>query len=243
MSKARRSLKGPAGPAPHGRPRQHAVLLVHGILGQGFIYWNLVKRYLRGDRYHVHEVRLPFFGFGDLRKSAAHLAQVVDEVLTENPTETTDGRVDIVAHSAGGLAARHYIKFLGGERTVHALVTLGTPHHGTYFSAIFPLATVVRQTLPGSDFMQELNEGTEAPGGVSYTSIYSETDGVVLPPSSAVLDGAENVRVPRLTHWGFLWRPRVYEVIRSAIDHPPKIIVRGKAPTRAERGSGRTGAS
>ena len=205
-------------PSKSANGQVHGVLLVHGILGQEFVYWNLLKRYLRSDRFHCHEAPFPFFGFGDLRKSAAHLSQVVDEVLEASPNDP-DGRVDIIAHSAGGLAARYYIKFLGGDRTVHHLVTLGTPHHGTYFSALFPLATVVRQTLPGSDFLQELNEGDESPGPVEYTSIYSPTDGIVVPPSSALLDGANNVKLAGLTHWGFLWRPKVYKVIRDALEH------------------------
>lgn len=214
------------------RHRHHAVLLVQGILGQEFVYWNLLKRYLKADEYHVHEVRLPFFGFGDLRKSAEHLGKIVDQVLQENPTETDDGRVDIVAHSAGGLAARFYVRYLGGLKKVHSLVTLGTPHYGTYVSYLFPVATVSRQTLPGSTFLQQLNRGNATPPPVNYTSIYTVNDGVVLPPSSAILKGAENVRVPGLTtHWGFLVRPAVYRTIRRALKHP----LRASGPRRSRR--------
>lgn len=199
--------------------RQHCVLLVHGVLGQSLIYWNLMRRYLTGDRFHVHELRLPFFGFGDLRKAAAVIAQEVEAHLEMHPEETTDGRIDIIAHSAGGLAARHYVRFLGGEDKVHDLVTLGTPHHGTWASAAFPVTKVARQTIPGSRFLKELNEEPEAYGKVEYTSVWSVTDGVVVPPTSCYLEGAQNVRVDYLTHWGYLWRPRVYEIIREALDH------------------------
>lgn len=195
------------------------MVLLHGILGQSLAYWNVMKRYLHSDRYHFHEIRLPFFGFGDLRKAAAHLAQEIDRVRRRAPKELDDGRVDLIAHSAGGLVARYYIKVLGGDRRVHSLVTLGTPHHGTLTSAVFPLTTVGRQTLPGSEFLAELNDGDETPGHVHYTSIYSLTDGVVIPASSARLRGARNVEVRYTTHWGFLWRPRVYRYIREAIDH------------------------
>lgn len=201
----------------HAHP--HPVLLVHGILGQELIYWNRLKQYLRGDRYHVHEAPFPFFGFGDLRKSAAHLAQVVDELLSQPTVGGRPPKVDIIAHSAGGLAARYYVKFLGGHRRVQSLVTLGTPHLGTYFSFLFPLATVVRQTLPNSEFLQELNAGKDANGDVDYTSIYSPTDGIVIPPENAILRGARNVKVGGLTHWGFLFRRRIYDEIRRVLDH------------------------
>jgi triacylglycerol esterase/lipase EstA (alpha/beta hydrolase family) len=196
----------------------HPVILVHGILGQEIVYWNRVKQYLRGDRYHVHEAPFPFFGFGDLRASAAHLAKVVDELLAHATIDPKHRQVDIIAHSAGGLAARYFIKYLGGAHKVHSLVTLGTPHQGTYFSFLFPLATVVRQTLPGSEFLADLNRGG-ATNGVEYTSIYSPTDGIVVPAHNAMMKGARNVRVTGLTHWGFLFRKKVYMEIRKALDH------------------------
>jgi triacylglycerol esterase/lipase EstA (alpha/beta hydrolase family) len=199
--------------------RAHSVVLVHGVLGQGFIYWNLLKRYLSGDRHHFHEVRLPFFGFGDLRQAAVHLGQEVDHILDECDPRTDRDQVDLVAHSAGGLAARYYIKYLGGGPKVHSLITLGTPHHGTLTSALFPLHTVARQTLPGSTFLRELNRGADTAAPVHYTCVWSRTDGVVIPSKSATLTRAHNVEVPFITHWGFLWNREVYRVIREAIDH------------------------
>jgi triacylglycerol lipase len=223
-----------------GDVRQHCVLLVHGVLGQSLVYWNLMKRYLTTDRFHVHELRLPFFGFGDLRKAAAVLGQEVDAILADHPEETSDGRIDIIAHSAGGLVARHFIRFLGGAGKVHDLVTLGTPHHGTIASVFFPVTKVGRQTRPGSRFLNELNEGQEAWGPVEYTSVWSVTDGVVVPAGSCKLEGAENVRVDYMTHWGYLWRPRVYEVIRDALDHDePPAPAKASAPTTSSDGKPR----
>lgn len=40
-------------------------------------------------------------------------------------------KVDIVAHSMGGLIARIYIQELGGANHTHALITMGTPHRGS----------------------------------------------------------------------------------------------------------------
>lgn len=100
-------------------------------------------------------------------------------------------------------------------------MTLGTPHRGTQTARLFPLHTVARQTLPGSDFLDELNRGPDTTLPVHYTSVYSRTDGVVIPSSSAILEGARNVEIPFLTHWGFLWDRAVYRVIREAVDHGP----------------------
>lgn len=217
----------------------HAVVLVHGVLGQAFIYWNLVKRYLSGDQYHFHEVRLPFFGFGDLRKSAAHLAKQIDRILTDCADEAHEHKVDIIAHSAGGLAARYFVKELGGAKRVHSLVMLGTPNHGTLTGTLFPLNKVARQTAVGSPFLQDLNDGPDTGEAVHYVNIYSKTDGVVLPARNARLKGAHNVEIPFLTHWGFLWNKDVYRYIREAIDHPPKSYPYYRAKRAAARGKPR----
>lgn len=199
----------------------HAVVLVHGILGQGFVYWNLVKRYLSGDDYHFHEVRLPFFGFGDLANAAHRLKIHIDAILAECAATTGEKQVDLIAHSAGGLAARYYIKHLGGDQRVHSLVTLGTPHQGTFSSKLLPFNPVARQTLPNSDFLQALNKGRDTKLDVHYTSVYSRMDGVVMPWQNARLPGARNVEIRFVTHWGFLWDRQVYKLIRDAIDHSP----------------------
>lgn len=212
-------------------------MLIHGIFGQSFVYWNLLKRYLNSHRYHFHEIRLPFLGFGDLRKSAARIAQDIDKILIECADETYENRVDIIAHSAGGLAARYFMRNLGGDSRVHSLITLGTPHHGTRFSHLAPFNLVARQTLPGSDFLRELNDGPDTREPVHYVSLYSNTDGIVLPPRNARLEGARNIEIPLLTHWGFLWDKTVYKHIRMAIDHEPASYPMYPIPGRAQKAS------
>ena len=45
-------------------------------------------------------------------------------------------RVDVIAHSLGGLDARYALAKLGLASRVRSLVTVGTPHHGTPLAAI-----------------------------------------------------------------------------------------------------------
>ncbi len=58
---------------------------------------------------------------------AEHLANFIDTVL--NATEGAD-KVDIVAHSMGGLVARAAITYYGAENKVRKLITVGTPNLG-----------------------------------------------------------------------------------------------------------------
>jgi triacylglycerol esterase/lipase EstA (alpha/beta hydrolase family) len=202
--------KAPQRPA-HRRP----VLLVHGILGQRHVYWNLFKRRLVADGFRVHEVILPYALLGDIRIAARMLADKVDATLAGDKAD----RVDIVCHSAGGLVARYYVTYLRGHRNVRHIVTMGTPHGGTYFSYLlrFPFLSIVRQTRPGSHLIQEISGPGAIPQGVRLTSLWSPTDMVVLPPESAVLAGATNIKVPWITHWGFLWNKHIYQLVKDAL--------------------------
>eukprot|EP01103_Thecamoeba_quadrilineata_P016396 TRINITY_DN5470_c0_g1_i1.p1 TRINITY_DN5470_c0_g1~~TRINITY_DN5470_c0_g1_i1.p1 ORF type:complete len:214 (-),score=27.88 TRINITY_DN5470_c0_g1_i1:80-721(-) len=46
-------------------------------------------------------------------------------------------KFNLIAHSMGGLDARHFITNLDGHHLVASLTTLGTPHHGSYCCDIF----------------------------------------------------------------------------------------------------------
>jgi triacylglycerol esterase/lipase EstA (alpha/beta hydrolase family) len=211
----RRTVQAGEGTPPSRSVHKRPVLLVHGILGQQHLYWNLFKRRLVGDGFRVHEVVLPYALLGDIRIAARMLADKVDATLAGDKAT----KVDIICHSAGGLVARYYITYLKGSQKVRHIVTLGTPHGGTYFSYLlhFPFLSIVRQTRPGSHLIQEISGPGAIPKGVKVTSLWSPTDMVVLPPESAVLAGAVNIKVPWITHWGFLWSKHIYRMVKDAL--------------------------
>ncbi len=66
---------------------------------------------------------------GPIEDSAAQLGKFVKTVLRATGAK----QVDLVGHSQGGMMPRYYIKFLGGTKTVHALVGIAPSNHGTTF--------------------------------------------------------------------------------------------------------------
>jgi triacylglycerol lipase len=142
---------------------------------------------------------------------AVALSRKVEALLRATGCPT----VDVVAHSRGGLAAREYIRFLGGAPRVAHLVTLGTPHHGAWTSRGCP-GCGCREMRPGSAYLKRLNGGDQTPGPTAYTSIVSLSDTVV-SPRSAWLKGARNVEVRGVTHTGLLRSRSVYEEIRAGL--------------------------
>lgn len=70
--------------------------------------------------------------------AAARLAEAADDHLRAwraHPHGSRDARLTLIAHSMGGLVARHFMTLLGGDREVRTLITLGTPFHGSVQAA------------------------------------------------------------------------------------------------------------
>jgi triacylglycerol lipase len=105
------------------------VVLVHGLFGFDRIgvpgaklhYFRGITRQLEALGCHAHAVRLP------AAASVPERAQILCDKIAALPHD----RVDIIAHSLGGLDARYALANLGLAKRVRSLVTVGTPHRGT----------------------------------------------------------------------------------------------------------------
>jgi triacylglycerol esterase/lipase EstA (alpha/beta hydrolase family) len=185
----------------------YPVVLVHGTFVNMTDSWQALSPLLANHGYCVFA--LDYGGppgdqiqaTGDIPTSAAQLGAFVDRVLAA----TGAGQVDVVGHSQGGMMPRWYIKFLGGQSTVHALVGLAPSNHGTTFNGLAELARAVpggsdaltsvcqscEQQFTGSTFLDQLNAGGDTEPGPSYTVIETKYDTVVTPYTSAFLSGPD----------------------------------------------------
>jgi triacylglycerol lipase len=93
--------------------------------GDGFHYFKGIKTHLQANGFQVFDPNQDFAGPVDLR--ASQLRDRVNEVLAATGAE----KVHIIAHSMGGLDARHMIVDKGMAERVASLTTIGTPHLGT----------------------------------------------------------------------------------------------------------------
>jgi triacylglycerol lipase len=135
--RARRARFEPVEPLSGVRPRPGApergpplpVVLVHGLFGFDRIgvpgakldYFRGIAEHLSSLGCQAHTVRLP------RARSVPERAGNLVELIAKLPHE----RVDVIAHSLGGLDARYALAHLGLASRVRALVTVGTPHRGT----------------------------------------------------------------------------------------------------------------
>ncbi len=107
---------------------KYPIILAHGIILKDFKYFKAfgkIEKILRAEGCRVYTAKTD--GFGTVEGNAAQLKVRIAEILQ---TEQTD-KVNIIAHSKGGLDARYMIEHLGMEDAVASLTTLCTPHKGS----------------------------------------------------------------------------------------------------------------
>jgi triacylglycerol esterase/lipase EstA (alpha/beta hydrolase family) len=189
-----------AGPAPaQAQLAKDPVIVVPGFTTGPIVsvgYLPLVER-LRNQGYDVTLLVYPDYGLGDINANAQRLANTVSSVRAR----TGAAKVDLVAHSMGGLVSRSYVKNLGGSSRVDSLIMMGTPNYGTnlanvaqfFFGGSCIGITACQQMARNSSFLTALNAGDDTIGSVRYTSIATKVDEIVFPYSTSFLAKDGNI--------------------------------------------------
>lgn len=169
-----------------GRP---AVVFVHGfVCNRGF--WLPWMQTLRARGLPYTSVNLePVFG------SIDDYIPLIDDAVRRAQTLTGTAPV-LVCHSMGGLAARAWRAATPDADTrVRHIVTIGSPHHGTWLGQFSHVANG-RQMRRDGHWLQALQrrETERWPAGTYavFTCWYSNADNIVFPASTATLPGADN---------------------------------------------------
>jgi hypothetical protein len=204
-----------------GRPIRHSeapacvgvpVILVHGYFHNRSGFFFMARRLRRAGFGCVYSMNYNALN-GSIETLAAQLARHVTDVLRVSGAP----RVHLVGHSLGGVIARYYVQELGGHDHVDHLVTIGTPHAGTY-AAYAGFGRTAAQMRPGSGLLRRLAEGLPD-CDTKIVNLYSDLDVLIVPPSSAVLPDAPNVvnlLLHDLGHTSLLISP---ELIATVTEH------------------------
>ena len=134
----------------------------------------------------------------------------------------------LVCHSMGGLAVRAWIKLMNGEPPVHHVVTIGTPHRGTWL-ARFGNGKNSRQMCLMSSWLAELNHDLPTSAHAHFTCWYSNCDNIVFPASNATLPGAVNRLVMGAGHVQMAFLPEVIYTTLALLDdntYPVDIVAK-----------------
>ena len=183
---------------PIGPKTGTPILLVHGYVSNRGMFWRMRKRLATAGLGPVYTVSLrPMLGSID--KMMPVLAARIEEICTETGAE----KVNIVAHSMGGLVTRAYLVAHADEGRVARLITIGSPHQGTQM-ATFGLGRCVQEMRPDSARLKALVIDETALPKPPTLSIYTLNDDLVYPAESSRLDWAENLPMAGIGHVSLL---------------------------------------
>lgn len=179
------------------QPVSLPVLLIHGY-GCNSGYWHPMSKRLSAASITHHGIDLePVLAGIDGYVPA--LAEAIEALAHDSNCD----QVILVAHSMGGLAGRAYLRDHGSSR-VAAMITLGTPHHGTALArhGIGINSAQMRCEIDGtaSAWLQRLQDNETAATRALCVSFYSHHDNIVSPQLSAYLEGATNIALAGIGH-------------------------------------------
>lgn len=110
---------------------RYPILLVHGVFFRDFRffnYWGRIPAELKRNGAVLH------YGHQQSAASVADCGEELAERIRRIVSETGCGKVNIIAHSKGGLDSRYAISACGAADLVASLTTINTPHRGCIFA-------------------------------------------------------------------------------------------------------------
>lgn len=195
---------------PDSRP---PILFVHGW-SSGSHAFMFISRYLKQKGFK----NIYTMTYRPVMANSERLARKVAERINEVLKETRAEKVNVIAHSMGGVLTRYAIKNLDAEEKINMLISIGGPHLGTRVAAFMPYGRNTLELFYESDFMETLAAGGLTPGDVEYVSIYSAFDNFIIPQESADLgEVAKNYRLSFHGHLRMLYSRKVNRIILEAL--------------------------
>jgi triacylglycerol esterase/lipase EstA (alpha/beta hydrolase family) len=189
---------------------QRGVVLVHGYFcNRGF--WHRWKKRLSAEGRVFAAVNLePAFGSID-----AYIETI--ERAVHSVTQATGMPPLLVCHSMGGLAARAWAHSRNGYTRVQRIVTLGTPHHGTWIAS-WSHTTNGGQMRLRSRWITALAGEESATTQERFVCYYSNCDNIVFPVSTATLPNADNRLEPGYGHVELAFSKRIQSEVWTLLE-------------------------
>lgn len=204
------------------------VLLVHGILDTHYMpWWGVLEDHLVSTgvpRDHIYRMDYHAVPGQKVRSIENYAHRIGTEV--EWLADYHDCAIDLVAHSMGGLDCRWFVEEQGGHTCVDRLVTLSTPHRGSFPTLLTWVVPAGREMWPRSELLHTLNDDGY-PDDVDYCAVWSTCDPVMHPTSTAKLpmrgdmSQHHNVCAGPYGHIEMVWKRQVFNTYRHFLVDGP----------------------
>ena len=197
------ALGGGAAPEGWGSGAAHPIVLVPGVWEPWLFLRELGRR--------LHEAGHPVHVVPEVRRNNAPIPAVAGIVYAEIERRDLRG-VRLVTHSKGGLIGKYILANLDAADRIDRVVAIATPFQGST-RARYTLAPALREFNPSNATIRALIAQSHVNDRI--TSIFGAYDFHV--PAGSALEGATNVEVPYIGHFGVLTDERVIAAVLKAV--------------------------
>lgn len=187
---------------------QRGVLLVHGFGCTRGLWLHWMRRLQQRDQPCVAVTLEPPWGPIEAYRDTI-------EAAVSRLERRTGLAPVVVAHSMGGLAVRAWWAERPPQR-LHGLITIGTPHQGTFLAALGALPNV-RQMRRSNLWLKALAQRELAAHRQRMVCYWSPCDNIVYPAPTASLDGAESRMLRGVGHMRMLWCKEPWEELQRRL--------------------------
>lgn len=190
------------------------VLMVHGyfpVPAADWVTWGTFKNKLIDDGWPEEYVMAP--QFNDTMGCDPDHAREISAWVDELRAKTGFDKINIVAHSEGGLNTMYYLRYFCGVHKVANFVGLAVAVHGTTTARLdFWSCGAEEMAIPkgdegwqGNPVLAGINECDETLGDILYTSIWSEFDEIIVPQEGSKMAGAMNIEMNAVVEHGLIF--------------------------------------
>ncbi len=199
----------PAAAQPEAAPDAYPIVLTPGYMDdERKVGW--MASFFR--RHALHPVIIspqPSDGSVGIDRLAEMLAAEVEQTLGPHQP------FDFLGFSMGGLIGRYYLQRLGGDARTRRLVTVATPHRGTFSARLLPQRPALAQMYPDSDLLTDLNRDLSLLAAHHFMAFWTPFDLSVTPAHNGYLPELPNTRLYSPFHATLLHDPIVlHELVK-----------------------------
>ncbi|MDB5749828.1 MAG: lipase-like protein [Ramlibacter sp.] len=198
-------------PACTGRT---GAVLIHGFVCNRGFWAPWLRRLRQQQQAHVAVNLEPVFG------SIDDYVPII-EAAVQRVTRLTGAAPVLICHSMGGLAARAWLRAAGDGGRIAHLVTIGSPHHGTWLGRFSNMPNG-RQMRQRGAWIADLERAEALSPLPPSTCWYSNCDNIVFPPSTAMLAHARNRFLPGEAHVAMAFHPDVMTATFRLLEAPTR---------------------
>lgn len=194
-----------------GRHGVRGIVFVHGYLCNRGLWNPWLQRCAEAGRPCIAVNLEPVFGELDA------YGPTVDRAVAKLHGETGLAPL-VVCHSMGGLVVRAWLQRTpGADACVHHVITIGTPHRGTWLALLSRTANALHMR-PSCDWLGRLARSEPAGRAARFTCFYGHADNIVMPPIAAILPGAQSRHLSGTAHMAMAFHPEVMQEVWNCLD-------------------------